>query len=513
MKKNDVIENILIKKVGYEGIGIAEFHDGKKLIIKGWALPGMVCDLRVVKNYKDYAECHIVQIHSFPSDYELSNIKCPHYLYNQNKIAECKSGCGGCKWQIASYDQQLWLKYDIVKDSFRHYPHELHIEQVLWSPEVWGYRNKIEYSFGKFISWRAEEKQILSDRSLGFHRQGMFWKIVDIDQCFLVDTKVNQVFQYCKKIFADSGMDVYDQVQHAGVLRHLMIRQAKRMDQIMLILSVHSKFKSEDERIWIIDKLKNDQFLRDKVTTFVLIINDSLADVVATRDSLFEVLWWEGIINETLSLHVDENTYELNFDISPLSFFQTNSTGSELLYSTAIALSKTALWEDKDGTIMDLYCGTGTIWLSFLKSWIWTKLIGVEEIPSAIEDAKKNAKRNGIISDYHFFAGKAEKLLSFENKELIIDGWNENWWLRIDNWELKMVIVDPPRCGLHEHVIKLLIMLKNFNPSLKICYISCNPVTLARDMKLLLENYKADTIHPIDMFPHTHHIENIALLY
>lgn len=514
MKKHDIIENITIDKVGYEGIGLAKFHDGKKLIIKGGALPGMLCDLKVVKNYKDYAQCHIVHIHSFPPDYELSNIKCPHYIYNQNAVAECKSGCGGCKWQIASYDQQLDLKHQIVVDSFRHYPHEIAVRPVLASPEIWGYRNKIEYSFGKFIKGRGEEKQILSDRSLGFHRQWMFGKIVDIDQCFLVDMKVNKVYNHIKDILKNSEIPVYDQMMHTGALRHLMVRQAKNTNQLMVILSVHSNCHNYDGRVGIMESFKTDGFLQEHVSTFILITNDGLADTVATRESTFEIIWGEGKINETLKIA----DYDLQFDISPLSFFQTNTKGAELLYTTAIKLSREALKNASPNTILDLYCGTGTIGLSFLKSGIGKELIGIEEIVSAITDAKKNAIANDIPSGTHFFAGKAEKILQIKkseknilSSEFVVQDALENFSGKIS--DLQLVIVDPPRSGLHEDVVNFLWELKNYNPSLKICYISCNPVTLARDMKLLDTSYQADYIQPVDMFPHTHHIENIVILH
>jgi 23S rRNA (uracil1939-C5)-methyltransferase len=519
MKKNDIIEQALIEKVGYEGIWIAKFHDGKKLIVKWWALPGMICDLRVVKSYKDYAECHIVEIHSFAPEYKTENIKCPHYLYSTSGLPSCKTGCGGCKWQIAWYDKQLELKYSIVKDSFRHYPHEIEIRPVLATPKIRGYRNKIEYSFGKFISGRKEEKEILSDRSLGFHRQGMFGKIVDIDQCFLVDKDVNDLFNYIKNKLKEAEIPVYDQMMHDWILRHLMIRQAKRNNQIMVILSAHSRISAYQA---VLEWFVNDEYLRSKITTFVLIINDGVADVVATRDSEYRNLRWDGVINETMILNVNQNAVEqiewwankiieLNFDISPQSFFQTNSTWAELLYSTAIWLSKSSLWEDNTWAIMDLYCGTGTIWLSFCKAWIGSTLLWVEEIAAAIDDAKKNAVRNAITSDYHFYSGRVEKICSIQDGKICIENWIEKT-LTIHGSELKMIIVDPPRSWLHQTAVDLLLMVKQVNPALKVCYISCNPVTLARDMKLLSELYTADFVQPVDMFPHTHHIENITIL-
>ncbi len=510
MKKNQIIPHIRIEKIWYEWVWLASLPDGKKLIVKWGVLPGMVCDLRVVRNRKDYAECHVVDIVSVDKEYATGEIKCPHYLYAKNDMPVHKSGCGGCKWQIVAYGQQLTIKHDIVVDSFRHLGKAIEVLPVLASPEIWWYRNKIEYSFGKFISWKLEDKQTLSDWSLGFHRQGMFGKIIDIDQCFLVDEKVNKIFKYIKALLEKSWLPVYDQMRHEGVLRHLLMRQAKRNNQIMVVLSVSGELISRE---WtnnsLIRMLQEDSWLKERITTFVLIVNDSLADVVATRDSKFETLWGDGIINETLKI----KDQTLNFDISPLSFFQTNSTGAELLYSTAINMVGDVQW-----TILDLYCGTGTIGIAFVKALQDSKgtgnggvsLIGVEEIESAVADAYKNAEVNRLKVDYHFFAGKVEKLLQMKDGALDIKSWDSE--LAIPASDLGLVIVDPPRSGLHEGAVQTLIELKKQTPHLRVCYISCNPVTLARDLRLLSEVYTFDTVQPVDMFPHTYHIENIVVL-
>lgn len=504
MKKNQIIADVVIEKLWYEGIGVSHFSDGKTLIIKWWPLPGMVCDVKVVKNYKDYAECHIVHIHSLGKEYNSSTIKCPHYLYATNDLPTCKTGCWWCKWQIASYDQQLLLKKQIIQDSFRFFnPSLVSILDPLASPDIRGYRNKIEYSFGKFISWRWDEKKIESNRSLWFHRQGMFGKIVDIDQCFLVDSDVNALFHYCKKLIHSFWVPVYDQMQHQWVRRHLMIRQAKNTNQKMLIISVWWEFDALPNRSDILTLLLNDVRLRSKVDTCILIINDSLADVVATRDSVYTLLRWSGIIDEYLVIW----SHKLTFSLSPQSFFQTNTHGAELLYTTAITMSKLALWDRTHGTILDLYCWTGTIWLSFIASWIGDRLIGIEETPSAIQDAQNNVIRNNIWTDTLFIAWKVEQLLNISQDTISV------WWDDfIPLWSLRLIIVDPPRSGLHKDVLTLLGEIKLSHPHVIICYISCNPVTLARDCKILTEHYTMGVIQPIDMFPHTHHIESIVIL-
>lgn len=270
----------------------------------------------------------------------------------------------------------------------------------------------------------------------------------------------------------------------------------------MVVISISGTLRAQDwDNHRLTDLITKDTRLQEYVATCVLIVNDSLADVVATRESEFEVLWWTGIINE--SLHIQDNV--LQFDISPLSFFQTNSTGAELLYSTAIQM---VWWVD--GAILDLYCGTGTIGIAFTKAYGDAMLVGIEEVESAVADAYKNAKTNAIQSDYHFFAGKVEKLLSMQAGKLTIK--NTTGELIIDNQNLWLVIVDPPRSGLHEDAIQTLLELKQQTPALRVCYISCNPVTLARDLKLLSEHYEFDMVQPVDMFPHTYHVENIVIL-
>ncbi|HMY80250.1 MAG TPA: 23S rRNA (uracil(1939)-C(5))-methyltransferase RlmD [Candidatus Absconditabacterales bacterium] len=509
MKKHHILENITIEKVGYEGIGLGRFHDGKKLIIKGGALPGMVCDLKVIKSYKDYAECHIVTIHSFDPMYHVDTIKCPHYIYSHNSLPPHKTGCGGCKWQIASYEQQLELKKHIVIDSFRHHHNNLIVLPVIPSPTIRGYRNKIEYSFGKFISGRGDDKQILSDRSLGFHRQGMFGKIVDIDECFLVDERINTLFQQIKTLLYSLHIPVYDQVQHQGMLRHLMVRQAKNTHEIMLIISAHPSIIG-----WKDTTGKNFQDILSSyvasysdITTCVLILNDSLADVVSTRDSQHSIISGTGKINEFLTI----GEHKLMFDISPQSFFQTNTHGAEVLYYTAIKLSKDALGADYNkGIILDLYCGTGTIGLACITSGLGQQLLGIEETPSAVLDAYENARRNVVTQPYQFISGKVEKLLTHKNGIIVMnDEQGESSYYVND---ISLIIVDPPRSGLHRDVVDVLIDLKSIHPHLIVTYISCNPVTLARDMMLLSSSFSCDEIQPMDMFPHTHHIESIAIL-
>ena len=269
-----------------------------------------------------------------------------------------------------------------------------------------------------------------------------------------------------------------------------MIRQGKHTDQIMIILSVADQQATLRDMAWLRQTLVNDTRLRELVTTAVLVVNNGLADIIYDRDSQSEILWGDGLIRE--ELHFDET--KLSFEIAPTAFFQTNTHGAELLFRTA----RDMIWEVK-GTLLDLYCGAGTIWLCLLAQWIGSRLVGIELVAAAIDNAWINARLNGLDGKCEFYAGKAEDIIKEQKLNLA---------------DLECIVVDPPREGLHQDVSEFLVSLKQQNPALRLCYISCNPATLARDLALLTVEwwYELTTLQPVDMFPHTHHIENIAMM-
>lgn len=512
-----IIKDLKIYKIGYGGVGIGSLKDGKKVIIKGWALPNTMVDCRVVKQKKDYVEAHIIHINEYDKTMLDGEIFCPHFFSpleteDQNtKNHNPKIGCWWCKRQVISYPKQLELKESIVRDSFlktkKIFP-DLGILPIIWSPLTQGYRNKIEFSFWKYITSKISEtpcrdvssKRLqgetitLSDRSLGFHKQGEFSKIVDIDHCGLMSEKANAAAKHIKSLCFASWLPVYDQKTHQGFFRHLVIREASNTGQLMINLSMAPKNLTpaqQKTREKLLETFKKDEIIKKEVTSFFLTHNNGVADTVWNPESKTDILLGEKYIFEKLIF--DET--DVTFRVSPTSFFQTNTHGAELLFQTAKKMTGYI-----KGNILDLYCGTGSIGISFLKTGTGEKLIGIEIVAEAITDARENAKINGIQDDCLFFAGAAERILLQEKS------------LEKKLKDTQLVIVDPPREGLHKNVIAFLWTLKKIY-DFKLLYISCNPITMARDIELFAaEWFSIKEIQPVDMFPHTHHIECIGVL-
>ena len=543
MKK--ILQRIKIDKIWYGWVGLARMSDGKRIIIKWWALPGTIVNLKIVKQKKDYIEAHITEIVQINPKIVDGEVFCPHFfslLTNPDKEVTPledlrKIWCGGCKWQMLSYKNQLQLKEDIVNDAFtkikKKIP-ELHVLSIIWSPQEKKYRNKIEFSFGKYITKRQKEgldrleglksipsnpsnlseNVVLSNRSCGFHKQGEFSKIVDITNCSLISDDANKLFVYIKTLCKNSWLPVYDQMTHQWFFRHLVIREWTNTDQFIVNLVVSDdniKTKNDKQRNWFLDMLKADEFLQKKITSFVVTYNNGLADIVRSQTSETKICWGEWYIYEKLifentkenpvyiewknNKNTEKNLSEITFRVSPFSFFQTNTLWAQQLFEKAMKMVGHVEW-----TILDLYCGTGSIGISFLKVEKWDKLIGIEIVEDAITDAWHNAKINGLDNKVLFFAAPAEK--AFLQTPEIKNKLNNLW----------LVIIDPPRDGLHKNMIQIISDLKK-KSDFKLLYISCNPVTMVRDIELLVEwGFNIKEIQPVDMFPQTHHIECIWVL-
>lgn len=492
--------------------------DGKRILIKWGALPGNVVDLRIVKQKKDYVEAHITEVKSYDPSIIDGQIFCSHFFSSLEAkeltdIEKTTIGCGGCKRQMMSYPNQLNLKQQIIEDSFtkiKKLVPELSILPILWSPQEKNYRNKIEFSFGKYVIKQNDKLNFLSDRSLGFHKQWEFSKIVDIHQCGLISDKANKLYLYIKNILKYSELPVYDQKTHKWFFRHLVIREGINTDQILLNLVVSDQLLvSEDKKIlWekLISQIQNDEYIKKIVTTLVVTYNNWLADTTSSPDSETKIIIGEWVIYDKLIFTKQEgniqsegnsqtDTIEVSFRISPFSFFQTNTLGAQVLFQTAANMVGYTKW-----TILDLYCGTGSIWLSFLSLWMGDELLGIEIAKEAIVDAWHNAKISGIDKKVFFAATPAEK--AFATIPEIAEKLDNIW----------LVVVDPPRDWLHKNVISSLSELKK-HKDFKLLYISCNPVTMARDIELFLqEGFSLKQIQPVDMFPQTHHIETIGIL-
>jgi len=550
-KMTKILTGIKIDKIWYGWVGLARRQDGKRILIKGWALPGSIVDLKIVKEKKDFIEAHITQIIKTDPNIVDGQIFCPHFfsqLDNQEIDAKdyelkTKVWCWGCKRQSLNYATQLKLKEDIVLEAFEKLNKKKSFAKdyglktkdwfeflpILGSPQEKWYRNKIEFSFGKYITNKVESTKYqvqrhstfdlgpstLSDWSLGFHKQGEFSKIIDIENCGLISEQANTIFEHIKKLCFKSWLPVYDQKTHQWFFRHLVIREGTNTQQFLINLSVSdNNLKEKMNEKWdkLLEKLKKDKFLNKAIDTFVITYNNELGDTIKNSKSETKIFWWEWHIYEKLIFKWDSWNQSsaicnlqsaISFRISPFSFFQTNTLGAQQLFSEAIKLTGHI-----EGDILDLYCGTGSIGLSFLKQACighgtggkGEKLLGIEINEEAITDARYNAKINGLEEKVNFLAAPAEK--AFMTNPELKD--------KIPN--LGLVIIDPPRDGLHKNTITLISQLKK-EADFKLLYISCNPITMKRDIELFIENwFQLKIIQPVDMFPQTHHIETIGIL-
>lgn len=560
LKRGKILKNIKIEKIWFGGVWISTFLNWKKIIIKGGVLPDSIVSCRVLKDKKDYIDCQLIKYEKLPDWLnfdERQKYICPHNMILEYKSwFRCDIGCWGCKWQILPYEKQLELKYEVFKDSFRSIWDKVKdvVKKILPAPTINWYRNKVEFSFGYcFLKWevgrdRKRSEEILSGRgqerseevgrdlemgevgrgrerpeeilsgwgqkrseeggreekekqTIWFHRQGRWDQVVDVNWCNLISKEANELYRYIKNICINSWIPNYNQKNHQGVFRHLVIRQWFNTSEFLVNLVVATENeeakKFYDDFKKIKENLKEDNYLTRRVKTFVITYNNWLADVVKWTNIQIEILRGLWYITEKLNIWKED----LLFRISPFSFFQTNTKWAEFLFTKALEYVNQFKKFNEYNTILDLYCWTWTIWLSFLKNWLWKSLIWIELIEEAIRDAKINAEINLLKSNSNFFVWKAEDLIYSD-------------FLKSKLKDINLVIVDPPRDWLHKSVVKFLINLKK-KIKFDLLYISCNPVTLARDIDLFLQNwelFKLRILQPVDMFPHTHHIENIAFL-
>ncbi len=479
MRKNKFLYDLTIEKIWYGGIWIATHEDWRKIIIKWGLFPWFVVDCKIIKKKKDYIQAKLLEIKSYGDNSLIDT--CKHY----------KEWCGGCKWSILDYDTQLSYKKDLILDSFRFFSKfidKFSDFEMIPAPSQWYYRNKIEFSFGKIF---PEENW-----NLGFHKQWFFSKVVDVQRCYLISEKMHTVFDYLKNFLINSWLPVYDQKIHKWFFRHLVIRQWEN-DSILVNLSISDKYFEQvpnDKHLWdnLIEDIKNDSFLSENVNSFYLTYNNELSDAIKSDKNHLVHLYWDLDIVQTL----DFGKSKASFKISPFSFFQTNTECAVSLFKTAFDMVWPVNWD-----ILDLYCGAWAVWISYMKYFsLDSKLYWIEIVLDAIENAKDNAKLNWMISNTYFVSGQCHKVYNDDN----IKSWINNLWL---------IILDPPRSWLEKDIINFLWELKKSNPQLKILYISCNPVTMSRDLQLLDDLwYDLLDFKSVDMFPNTHHIESIWLL-
>ncbi len=480
-KKWEILENILVEKLVFWWKWFARLKsdnpeiDWRVIFITWWAIPWSIVNLRVIKRKSWFIDTQIVDI------IKKSPIEKKH---QNNPYWEC----WWCKWVNIDYKEQLKIKQNQVKESFFHlekYQNNLDeiFEEITPCVLIDWYRNKIEFSFWKYISKKTSREEHFN---VWFHKQWEFSKIEDYDGCILIDEFQNEIFRKIKKFAKNTGYPVYDTMTQKGFFRHLILRKTYFTDELMIILWFNPAFFDDKQELFSAkEKLK--EFFLDllkqypQIKSIYFSLNDNKADIAIWE---LELIYWEKFIREKL--------LDLNFNISPKSFFQTNSVQAEILYKKVIEFAWDN-WDLKNQIVLDLYWWTWTIWMIFAKFWA-KEVISVEMVESASKDWEKNAKLNNL-ENIKFENAKTEdflkKYLSQKNKA-------------------DLLIVDPPRSGMHPSALEDILKFD----SKKIIYVSCNPSTLARDLENILKNsdYRIKKIWIVDMFPHTHHIETIVSL-
>ncbi len=465
-KKNTnkiVFDQIQVLDAGAKGVSVAKAPDGKVIFIPN-VVPGDVVDVQTFKKRKAYYEGKAIQFHEF-SQYRVEPI-CEHF-----------GVCGGCKWQNMKYSQQLYYKQNEV------YNHLLRIgkielpefEPILGSQKQFFYRNKVEFSFSN-SRWLTEN-EIGSDtdfanrNALGFHIPKMWDKILDINTCHLQEDPSNAIRNAIRAFANTNNLTFFNPRAHEGLLRTLMIRTAST-GEIMVLIQFFENDKTKRELL--LDHIY-EQF--PQITSLQYVINTKANDTIYDQ----KIQLYKG------RDYILEEMEGLKFSINAKSFYQTNSDQAYELYS----ITRDFAGLNGNEIVYDLYTGTGTIAQFVSKNA--KKVIGVESVPEAIIDAKANALRNQI-TNCEFYVGDMKVVF------------NENFIAH--HGKPDVIITDPPRDGMHKDVIEQIMKIE---PE-KIVYVSCNSATQARDLALMDEKYKVTRVRPVDMFPQTHHVENVVLL-
>ena len=461
-RKKPFYENVKISDIGAEGKAIAKVGD--MVVFTKLAIPGDVVDLQVTKKRKRYQEAFIKEYKQLSDD--RIEAFCEHF-----------GTCGGCKWQMLPYQKQLYYKQKQVKDQLTRIGKvDLpEISPILGSEEETFYRNKLEFTFSnkRWLTYQEVEDggEITKPNALGFHVPGLFDKVININKCWLQAEPSNRVRNFINKYASENQLEYFDIKEQKGFLRTLIIRTTSTGELMVILTFYHEDI---EKREGILNALKNEF---PEITSLLYVINNKGNDTIT--DQIVHVFSGRDYILEEME--------GLKFKIGPKSFYQTNSEQAYELYKVAREFANLSGSE----IVYDLYTGTGTI-ANFV-SGNAKKVVGVEYVPEAIEDANVNASINGI-NNTSFFAGDMKDVL---NPEFIKE-----------NGVPDVVITDPPRAGMHVDVVKTII---DMSPK-RIVYVSCNPATQARDIAILDEFYQIEKIQPVDMFPHTHHVENVCLL-
>lgn len=470
------LENIEISGVAAEGKALAKIKlkdsDPNPIVVfVPYAAPGDIVNLKIDKKKHNYAEGRITKLIT-PSNVRQTP-KCLHF-----------GVCGGCKWQHLPYSEQLKYKRQHVVDCLQRIAkiEVPEIKETLGADPIWGYRNKMEYTFSnrRWRSWeemRGEENENPQTNALGFHIPGSFDKVLHIKECCLQNSIGDRIRNFIYKHAINKEYSFYDIKGNTGFLRTLMIRPLESGE---LMVCVVFGEKADDKINELLSAVKKEF---PEITSLVYVVNQKVNDSISDQ----EVIPFHG------PTYIEEKMGDLRFRISAKSFYQTNSSQAHKLYQTVADFAGLSgdTENHKKPLVYDLYTGTGTI-ANFIAKYS-SHVIGIEYVEDAIKDAKINSEIN-VIDNTSFYAG--------DMKDVLTDDFIK------EHGQPDIIIVDPPRAGMHEDVAKVIL---NASPEV-IVYVSCNPATQARDLALMDEKYRVTDVQPVDMFPHTHHIENVVRL-
>ena len=464
-KEQPILEDILITDVGAEGKAIARV-DGMVVFVP-YVVPGDIADIKIIKKKKNFAEGRAVNVKHY-SDKRVEP-QCPHF-----------GTCGGCRWQTLNYADQLAAKQQQVRDNFERLGHIdcSGMQPICGSEEIYEYRNKLEFTFSS-RAWHdlpPADGDSPDPGALGFHIPTLFDKVLNIEHCALQPSLSDRIRLAVRNYALAHGLPFYDIRNHTGCLRNLIIRNTAT-GQWMVVLVIAEYHPGWKELL---------QHLHDtfpQITSLQYIFNDKLNDSYADLPST--TFAGQDYVEEIMPGYGDAQP--LHFTIRPQTFYQTNSRQAQRLYSFVAQYAQLA----PSDTVYDLYTGTGTIAL-FL-AHMCRQVIGIEYVEDSIAAARQNAVTNRI-DNTQFFAGDMAKVLTPD--------------FVAAHGRPDVVVTDPPRAGMHEKVVEQLLAMQ----PRRIIYVSCNPATQARDISLLAGKYQVGRIQPVDMFPHTQHVENVAEL-
>lgn len=462
-KENIVFENVAIIDAGAKGVSVAKAPEGQVIFVPN-VVPGDVVDVKTFKKRKSYFEGKAIRFHQYSPD-RVEPV-CQHF-----------GDCGGCKWQNMTYEKQLFYKNQEVYNNLKRIGKvELpEFEPILGSKKQFFYRNKMEFSFSdsRWITEKeiAETENINRENALGFHIPKMWDKILDIEKCHLQQDPSNAIRNEIKRFATENGLTFFNARNQNGLLRTLMIRTTS-IGEIMVLIQF---FEDDPKKRELLLNFVADHF--PEITSLQYVVNSKGNDTIYDQD----VILYKG------RDYILEEMEGLSFSINAKSFYQTNSEQAYELYK----ITRDFAGLTGNELVYDLYTGTGTI-AQFVSKQA-KKVVGVEAVPAAIEDAKVNAKRNNI-TNCEFFVGDMKNVF---NDEFISTHGHPD-----------VIITDPPRDGMHKDVVEQILKIA---PQ-KVVYVSCNSATQARDLALMDEQYKVTRVRPVDMFPQTHHVENVVLL-